>query len=73
MSDAAAPSPVRFVLPTALRQARGVAMSAGLLMTPLMIAAGLWADRAALKEIGAAPELARAELRATIAPGQGER
>lgn len=71
MSDAAAPSPVRIVLPAALRQARGVAMSAGLLMTPLMIAAGLWADRAALKEIGAG--VARAELRPTIAPEQGQR
>jgi len=75
MSDALAPPVVADPPISPLRRARGVAMTAGLIMTPLMIAAGFWVDRAELREIaaGVPQALAGAALRSTIAPESGQR
>lgn len=74
MSDAAAPVDTAR-LPTPIRHARGVAMTAGLIMTPLMVLAGFWVDRAELAAIkaGVSDGVGTAALRPTIAPDAGRR
>lgn len=71
--DAARPSPPAPYTPAS--RARGVAMTAGLVMTPLMIAAGFWVERTELMSVlaGAPQGVVAAELRSTIAPESTQR
>ena len=72
MTDAPPPA-MDLLLPAPLRRARGVAMTAGIVMTPLMILAGISADRGALLTARQSTGVAQTELRPTIAPDESQR